>query len=1088
MLWHGGVALFVAIAYFLAARLGLHLLTEFEGVAVFWPASGIAAGVLIALGRTARAPVAIGVVVATFAANLLGDRNLWSSICSSLCNAGETLLVGWLIERWFGQSFRFDGLHRVLGFLAAATIATATAAVGGAVTMDLFHTDAPLLSIWRVWFLSDGLGIVTVAPLIIGLGGLLRRPLPRLELMEGALALMALALLSAFAFVSPVGSWITLVPVAVLFPLLLWVAARCSPVFAAAAAFIVAIALVSTTTFGIGRFGDPSTAVLERVHAAQAAMLVTTLCALVLAALFDERRRSEAALRHGNERLLDSNKSLQLALGGAKLGAFSMDLASGRLDCDARVAFIHGHSVAPTTIKEGRRFVHPDDRTRIDAAFAEVERTGGTWNAEYRVVHPPGHPHAGEVHWVAFEGSIVCTPEGRPVRLLGVARDITEHKHAEERLQQQVEMERRVLGQISAGVSLADVLDEVVRAVEQSSDVGMMVAISILDKQGKHLLHGAAPSLPQAYNDAVHGGAIGPAAGSCGTAAFRGQPVIVTDIDEDPLWADYRELARKHELRACWSTPVKAADGGVLGTFAIYYREPRGPTQQDLSSIALIAHTVALAIERHVAEQALRESQERLSSALDAAGMVGTWDWYVPTDTAYCDAQLSALCSVDPQAGAEGAPLSEYFRAVHPDDLGRLEAAIERAMATGEKFSQDCRLVQRDGGVRWVIARGQCLYDPEGAPLRFPGAVVDVTECRQAEFALKESEARLQQALTAGQVMAFDWDPRTGRSQRSENTCQILGLEVRQNADERGNEFLSRVHPDDRASFRAHVYGVCTDRPSYSTKFRFLRPDGRELWLEETAKAEFDAAGRMLRLKGLTRDVTELKRAEEHQNLLVAELDHRVKNALACVSAMAQRSREGSSTMDEFLEVLDGRINSMANAHALLSRGRWQGVSLAELVHCELAPCVGEGNAVVEGPEVVLAAEATQAVATVLHELVTNAAKYGALSTPRGRVSVRWDWLHNGSARQPLILEWQELGGPAVVAAMKAGYGTSVICDLVPYELGGTVDLVFAADGVRCKLEIPGDWLSSGSRRGRHGNGAGSALLHHAERSAALLR
>jgi PAS domain S-box-containing protein len=1088
LLWHGALALFVAIAYFLAARLGLHLLTEFEGVAVFWPASGIAAGMLIALGRTARAPVAIGVVAATIAANLLGDRNLWSSICSGLCNAGETLLAGWLIERWFGQSFRLDGLHRVLGFLAAATIATATAAVGGAVTMDLFHTDAPLLSIWRVWFLSDGLGIVTVAPLVIGLGRLAHRPVPRRELAEGALALTALAALSAFAFVSPVGSWITLVPVAVLFPLLLWVAARCRPVFAAAAAFIVAIALVSTTTFGIGRFGDPSTAVLDRVHAAQAAMLVTTLCALVLAALFDERRRSEAALRHGNERLQDSNESLQLALGGARLGAFSMDLASGRLDCDARVAFIHGHSVAPMTIKEGRRFVHPDDRARIDVAFAEVERTGGTWNAEYRVVHPTGHPHAGEVHWVAFEGSIVCTPEGKPVRLLGVARDITEHKHAEERLQQQVDMERRVLGQISAGVSLAEVLDEVVRAVEQSSDVGMMVAISILDKQGRHLLHGAAPSLPQAYNDAIHGAAIGPAAGSCGTAAFRGQPVIVTDIAEDPLWADYRDLAEAHGLRACWSTPVKAADGRVLGTFAIYYREPRDPTQQDLSSIALIAHTVALAIERHVAEQALRESQERLSSALDAAGMVGTWDWYVPTDTAYCDAQLSALCSVDPQAGAEGAPLSEYFRAVHPDDLGRLEAAIERAMATGEKFSQDCRLVQRDGAVRWVIARGQCLYDPEGAPLRFPGAVVDVTECRQAEFALKESEARLQQALTAGQVMAFDWDPRTGRSQRSENTGQILGLEARQNAGEQGNEFLSRVHLNDRASFRAHVYGVCTDSPSYSTKFRFLRPDGRELWLEETAKAEFDAAGRMLRLKGLTRDVTELKRAEEHQNLLVAELDHRVKNALACVSAMAQRSREGSSTMDEFLEVLDGRINSMANAHALLSRGRWQGVSLAELVHCELAPCVGEGNAVVEGPEVVLAAEATQAVATVLHELVTNAAKYGALSTPRGRVSVRWDWLHNGSARQPLVLEWQELGGPAVVEAKKAGYGTSVICDLVPYELGGTVDLVFAADGVRCKLEIPGDWLSSGSRRGRHGNGSGSALLHHAERSAALLR
>jgi PAS domain S-box-containing protein len=670
-------------------------------------------------------------------------------------------------------------------------------------------------------------------------------------LAEGALALTALAVLSAFAFVSPVGSWITMVPVAVLFPLLLWVAARCRPVFAAAAAFIVAIALVSTTTFGIGRFGDPSTAVLERVQAAQVAMLVTTLCALVLAALFDERRRNEAALRTSNERLQDSNESLQLALGGAKLGAFSMDLASGRLDCDARVAFIHGHSVAPTTIKEGRRFVHPDDRERIDAAFAEVERTGGTWNAEYRVVHPPGHPHAGEVHWVAFEGSIVCTPEGRPVRLLGVARDITEHKHAEERLQQQVDMERRVLGQISAGVSLADVLDEVVRAVEQSSEVGMMVAISILDKQGQHLLHGAAPSLPQGYNDAIHGAAIGPAAGSCGTAAFRGEPVIVTDIAEDPLWAEHRDLAAAHGLRACWSMPVKAADGRVLGTFANYYREPRGPTQPDLNSIAVIAHTVALAIERHVAEQALRESQERLSSALDAAGMVGTWDWYVATDTAYCDAQLSALCSVDPRAGEEGAPLSEYFKAVHPDDLGRLEAAIERAMATGEKFSQDCRSVQRDGGVRWVIARGQCLYDPEGAPLRFPGAVVDVTECRQAEFALKESEARLQQALTAGQVMAFEMGSadRTVLS-AARTLCRSSASSRAKIPTHRAAISWAQVHPDDRASFRAHVYGVCPGSPSYSTKFRFLRPDGQELWLEETAKAEFDADGQVVRPQG----------------------------------------------------------------------------------------------------------------------------------------------------------------------------------------------------------------------------------------------
>ena len=198
---------------------------------------------------------------------------------------------------------------------------------------------------------------------------------------EGALALVVLALLSAFAFVSPVGSWVTFVPIAVLFPVLLWVAARGRPLFAAAAAFIVAVGLVSTTTFGIGRFGDPSTAILERVRAAQVAMLVTTLCALVLAALFAERRRSEAALKAGNERLQDSNERLQLALGGAELGRSAWILPPATSSATPRVACIHGHSVPPTTIKEGRRFIHPDQpgahRCRLRGGRAQRRRLEG---------------------------------------------------------------------------------------------------------------------------------------------------------------------------------------------------------------------------------------------------------------------------------------------------------------------------------------------------------------------------------------------------------------------------------------------------------------------------------------------------------------------------------------------------------------------------------------------------------------------------------------------------------------------------------------------------------------------------------------
>jgi PAS domain S-box-containing protein len=339
----------------------------------------------------------------------------------------------------------------------------------------------------------------------------------------------------------------------------------------------------------------------------------------------------------------------------------------------------------------------------------------------------------------------------------------------------------------------------------------------------------------------------------------------------------------------------------------------------------------------------------------------------------------------------------------------------------------------------------------------------EINEREQADVALKESESRLQDALKAGQVVAFTWDPGSGLSQRSENASQILGFEPEATSHDRRKAFLARVHPEDRNRFTAQIKRLCPKRPSYSASFRFVRSDGREVWLEETGNAEFDTTGRYLRLKGLTRDITERKTAEERQRMLVRELDHRVKNVLASVATVAQRTREGSGSMDEFLEMFDGRIQSMANAHALLSRSNWQGVSLAALIDNELAPCVGEGNANVEGPEVLLSPEATQPIGIVLHELVTNASKYGALTTPQGRISVRWDWLRDAHAKERLFLEWVETGGPPVVIPSRPGYGTRAIRNVVPYELGGTVDLTFDAEGLRCRIELPSKCIRSDS-------------------------
>jgi len=612
--WQGSLllAIVVGCVYMLAARMSLALLTP-DGVAVFWPAAGVAAGTLIAFGPNARWGVAAGTVVATIVANLLGDRNLASSIVFALCNAGEALLAATLIERSFGSPFGLDRLRHVLGFAGAAVVATAVSGIGGAIGFALFHdATAPIFGFWQNWFASDALGIVTIAPMLIGLGSAARNPPGRGETIEGLVALASLIVMSIIVIALPQESWTTVVPIALLFPLLLWIAARCPPVFAAAAAFIVTLAIVGTITIGVGHFGAPGLPMADRVLAARAGILAVALCAYVLAALFAERRQHEAALA--------------------------------------------------------------------------------------------------------------------------------------------------------------------------------------------------------------------------------------------------------------------------------------------------------------------------------------------------------------------------------------------------------------------------------------------------------QSEARVQEALTAGAVTTFVWDVAKRASQRSANAAQILGFEPGQTFGAR--EFLARVHPDDRTRFQGVLRGVSPERPGYTASFRFRHADGREVWLEETAKGEFDSIGRLHRVQGLTLDITARKRSEDEQRLLVAALDQRVKSLLARIAMVAKDMRHGSSSVDAYVEALDRRIQSLADAHALLSQHHWEGVDLAELVRRQLAPAATEANAIISGPPVRLPAAATQALAMVLHELVTNAARYGALSTPHGRVEVGWS-VAGGDGAATLLMQWREIGGPAVAVSPPARYGVHVIRDVVAQELAGSVDLVFAVAGVVCEIRIP---------------------------------
>lgn len=410
------LALIVAVIYFAAARLGLEL--QRYGVGVFWPAAGISAGTLIALGPRARWPVAAGVIIGNMAGNLLGDRNLWSASVFSLADAGEAIIAAALIEHSFEHPFELDRLRHVLGLLVAAPVATAASGAIGVFGYVMFHpSTASILSIWYEWLASDTFGIIAVAPLLIGIAASLRHPPTRAEFIEGSIALALLIGASSLVITEATAPWSLAVPLALSFPLLLWMGARCPPLFAAAAAFTATTTIDLTTTFGIGVFGNPTLPVDGRIHAARAGMLAVALCALVLAALFDERRRQEAALREGEKRL-------RVALESGHLAMWERDHRTNTYvwsdEFYRTFGFGIGEVVPSRTGWLAR--VHPEDRARVAANLTRIDSANEDFNNEYRIIRPDG-----AVRWVRVRGRQLQT-DGSKLRTIGLIEDVTDAK------------------------------------------------------------------------------------------------------------------------------------------------------------------------------------------------------------------------------------------------------------------------------------------------------------------------------------------------------------------------------------------------------------------------------------------------------------------------------------------------------------------------------------------------------------------------------------------------------------------------------------------------------------------------------------
>lgn len=316
---------------------------------------------------------------------------------------------------------------------------------------------------------------------------------------------------------------------------------------------------------------------------------------------------------------------------------------------------------------------------------------------------------------------------------------------------------------------------------------------------------------------------------------------------------------------------------------------------------------------------------------------------------------------------------------------------------------------------------------------------------------LLQSEKRRSLAMAAGKMGSWDWDLLRGDCVWDKGLCDIFGVEA-DGFIVTPERLRALLHPEDWTRLaKAWTEGI-EGSHSYETEFRVRRPTGEVRWCFGTAAATVDGDNRIVRVSGVATDVTERKAAEERQTILAREVDHRARNVLAIVQSIMRLTK--APTPQAYVEAVEGRIGSLSRAHVLLSESRWEGADLRRLVDEELSPYLSDGRVAIQESnlDIVLLPRAAQTVAMVLHELATNAAKYGALSPKiAGRISLGWH-----VAEDNLVIRWLESGVSGTSTPAKHGYGMKLI-EASLAQSGGKVAFDWSADGLNCMLQIPSD-------------------------------
>jgi PAS domain S-box-containing protein len=378
--------------------------------------------------------------------------------------------------------------------------------------------------------------------------------------------------------------------------------------------------------------------------------------------------------------------------------------------------------------------LHPEDRWVLERLRSLATGDCEDRRLEFRMI-------AADKRIVWFRDLVTVDSSDRgPAFLGGVLFDVTQHKKEEVLHAGQM----RVLETIASSAPLPGILTSIVELIEPQSD-GLFCSILLLKEDGKHVMHGAAPNLPEAYLKAIDGAPIGPKAGSCGTAMFRRKQVIVSDILEDPLWEDYRGLASQFGLRACWSTPIISHKGDVLGSFAMYYKEPRSPRAEETHLIDVATHVAAIAIERQQSEERIRSSEERYRRIVDTANE-GIWIVDESSRINFVNNTMAQMFgySVEDMTGRS---TRDFMGAEAAEEATRL--MDRRRAGIAEQF--DFPFLRKDGTELWGIVSTTPMVNERGEFCGALGMITDITRRKQAETELRRSRDQLREM--AGKVL-----------------------------------------------------------------------------------------------------------------------------------------------------------------------------------------------------------------------------------------------------------------------------------------------------------------------------------------------